>query len=316
MSTKDIINVLESHNRQIVTVTLSSAKDCADFWGEYVTSVYCILPATEITDTNGTFKYCLDDKINELLLEFRQVDTLELATSKGKLLKRFFKYFKENTGLKLDDATMGLLGDKLQYYLSNQNNTYYADFTNVINWEDGKFGKDDSCWWETYGDSRDTFINNGGWGIRFYESPDDRDGIGRTWLIPANGCLYGFNFYGIERPKVSKILKSIFAGHGITLHYKQCHIYNSCDDTIPYINGHDESNNGFVLYVDGNEPSDEYDVKMETESREKCCHCNTSIDTDYRNYQIINDDYYCDDCANKLFSSCDKCGEYYDRDIS
>lgn len=311
-TTNDILNVLRKYNHQKVTIDLSKAKDCTDFWNEFVRAVYYVLPETEIRDSGGNYLYRIDSDIRNKLDSFAKQDNLELVNKSGKLLKRFAKYYKEQTGTKLDDSTLGIIGDKLQYYLNQQSVSYVIDFSDVIDWKDGKFGKSGSCWWGTYSDSIPTFVNGGGWAIRFYDSMDDTDGIGRTWLVPSGGVLLGFNSYGIERPKVSKVIKALFAQHDIELHYQRTRIYNSCNNTIPYINESDESDNGFVLYPTDRTPEDEYDLEMESQTSEHCTHCGTSIDTEFDSYEMIGDSIYCESCAFDLFSNCDRCGEWYD----
>lgn len=304
MTTQDIINVLKEHNRQKGQITLQRAKDCSDFWSIYCSAVYF------------QFSSPLDGQLQDTLREFSEVDTLEVVNKKGRIFKRFANFWKEQRGEKLDDSTLGILGDILQRYLNGTEQTFTYDFTNVIDWEDGQFGKDDSCWWGCYSQSKDVFIDNGGWGIRFYENMDDDDGTGRTWIYPYRGMLLGFNSYGVSRPITSKVLKAIFADHGIKLHYKQASIKNSCHDDIPYING----DSGFVLYPDdinGDTVPDRYDLNMEVDSddehTEECYHCNRRINPDYDSYSIINGDIYCERCVQDNFAYCECCEEYYNQ---
>jgi hypothetical protein len=306
MTTQDIINVLNSHT-SIGTISLQRAKDCSDFWAEFCESVYHEFP---------TLKNGIEDcSMFAWLKRFASYDTLEVVNKKGRILKRFANWVKMERGVKLSDSTLGIIGDTLQRYLSSTEQTYFYDFTDVIDWDNGQFGKDDSCWWGCYKESQDVYTSNGGWGIRFYDSDfqNNDNGIGRTWIIPHHGMLLGFNSYGVSRPQTSKILKAIFAEHGIKLHYKQVSIGNSQDNEIPYING----DSGFVLYPDdmgGDNVPTSYDLNMETDrNKPRCNHCNSVLDTNYGDYNTINDEYYCESCTNRLFSYCDGCGEYYDQ---
>lgn len=309
MKTNDIVKILNEH-RDITQVILESAKDCKDFWTMLCSDVYGSIPSTIENGDNPI----IDTTLQATLQDFAEVDSLEVVNKKGRILKRFANYWKEQKGFKLPDNVMGIIGDTLQRHLNQQSRTFYYDFTDVIDWNDGQFGKESSCWWGCYSESKEVYTENGGWGIRFYENTEDTDGIGRTWILPKNGMLLGFNSYGVSRPQTSKVIKAIFADHGIKLHYKQVSIENSQNSNVPYING----DSGFVLYPDdisGDSVPDSFDIDMETSnSREHCTDCNCSLDTEYGEYEYINDNYYCSNCAHDRFSSCEYCGEWYDKD--
>jgi hypothetical protein len=305
MTTEDIIQILKEH-RSLGSVSLQRAKDCSEFWTEFCDSVYRELPAYK----DGIEDYAM----RVMLVNFSSIDTLEVVNKKGRILKRFANWVKSEHGIKLSDSVLGIIGDTLQRHLNSTEQTYFYDFTDTIDWDNGQFGKDDSCWWGCYEESQDVYISNGGWGIRFYQDDDqdDDNGIGRTWIYPHNGMLLGFNSYGVSRPQTSKVLKAIFAEHGIKLHYKRCSIENSQNDSIPYING----DSGFVLYpddVDGDDVPDSYDLDMETNNnKEHCSHCDCVLD-EY-DYYSLGEYQYCESCTNRLFSYCDGCEEYCDKD--
>jgi hypothetical protein len=308
-TTKSLIDVMKAHYRgDIKHVSLESVKDASSFWKDFTNSVWAVLPTDDLID-------CI---VRDQLKAFKDVDTLEIVNKKGRLLKRFARFYKDNTGKVLTDSQMGIIGDKLQFFISQDGSKdYYVDFTNVIDWDDGQFGKDDSCWWGCYDESKDIFTDNGGWGVRFYRDIEDEQGIGRTWILPRNGMLLCFNAYGVQRANVSKVLKSLFAEHGIILHYKRIGLYNSCNSEIPYINGDDSSGSSgsFVMYPEPMQESDiqeKYDLNMEVETQEHCRNCGDALGEYDTNR--INDYCYCDDCTNSLFSSCDNCNEYCDID--
>lgn len=304
-TTNDLILVLQSHKSEIKTVTLPAIKNCSAFWESLIAAVYMAIEE----DSKHT-----DRKVKDALLRFQESDSLDVENKAGKLLKRFARFYKDQEGEKLPNNIMGIIGDRLQYFLNQKIRTYYIDFTDSINWIDGQFGKSGSCWFGTYCDSVPTFENAGGWGIRFYNDSNksDDNGCGRTWIYPKDGMLMCFNSYGVERPVVSKVIKQVFAESGIILHYKAVEIENSQDSNIPYIN----SGTGFILYQDGinaDDLADSYDVDMEViadENHTNCEHCGDRISSYDAN--CVHDNFYCTDCTSKLFSFCDSCNEYCD----
>jgi hypothetical protein len=238
-------------------------------------------------------------------------DDLALVNKSGRLLKRFNRFVKQATGHEIDSAMLGKIGDKLQYYV-NQAKSFTIDFHDCIDWDDGMFGHSGSCWWGMYEESRDTFDNAGGWSIRFYDGMNDTQGIGRTWVYPMDDALVCFNSYGTTRADVSKVIKRVFAGHDIELHYHACEVENSNSSTIPYING----GTGFVLAESGHDflTAGNIDVDMEVEGDDRytCDHCGDRIDEDYTFSGAGGDGIYCESCYNDLFSSCERCGETFD----
>lgn len=302
MSTARLIEILEK-NRDLQRVDLPKVSNAREFWVEMAQRVYIDLPCLEDN---------LDGKIRDSMEQFADNDSLELLNKQGKLLKRFGKYFKGLNGFPLDDKYMGIIGDKLQFYVSQETRPFYVDIVDRIDWNDGMFGKSDSCWWGCYSDSRECFIEGGGWGIRFYDSMDDNQGIGRMWIMPKYNVLLCFNTYGVQRAQASKVLKAIFDKEGIELHYSKCKLYNSHNSDIPYINtdANSGSSGAFVLYDDESYLRDRYDIDCEYEqdNRRTCEHCNRRVDDDETNY--VNDSIYCDRCVSNLFSYCDRCDEY------
>jgi len=304
MNTEDIVQILKQH-RGIEEVVLEKSKDLKEVWENFIYAVY----------HNALIeKMFWDEKLRDQLLDFELCDSLEIVTKKGRVLKRFAFFYKTQTGEGIPDNIMGILGDLLQSLITKENSLkFFLDFTNNFDWNDGDFGKSGSCWWGTYSDSLPTFEQGGGWCVRFYN--ENHDGIGRTWLYPDPECgvLLGFNSYGVERGKVSKSIKRIFAQHNIELHYSRCNIENSNSSSIPYING----GTGFVLYTDDISPEKEYDLDMEViedENHETCDGCGCRINTDDGEYNSVGDYIYCQSCTDDKLSFCDKCQEFCDKD--
>jgi hypothetical protein len=242
-------------------------------------------------------------------------DDLSLVNKSGRLLKRFNKFIKLATGHDIDSAMQGKIGDKLQYFV-NQAKTFVIDFHDSIDWQDGMYGHSGSCWFPggCYEESSEVFDDNGGWSIRFYRDMDDTQGIGRTWIVPMDDGIVAFNCYGPSRAEVSKIIKKVFAGHDVELHYKSVSVYNSNDNDIPYVN----SGTGFVLAESGhdflNEDRIDLDWEVSGRGRYSCDHCGDRVDEDYTYSGPGGDGTYCESCYNDRFSTCEKCCETFDND--
>jgi hypothetical protein len=242
-------------------------------------------------------------------------DDLSLVNKSGRLLKRFNKFVKLATGHDLDNATQGKLGDKLQYFV-NAAKTFVIDFHDSIDWQDGMYGHSGSCWFPggCYEESSEVFDDNGGWSIRFYRDMDDTYGTGRTWVVPMENGIVAFNCYGPSRAEVSKIIKKVFAGHDVELHYKSVSVYNSQDDNIPYVN----SGTGFVLAESGHDFLSEDRIDLDWEisghGRYSCDHCGDRVNEDDYFSGPNGDGIYCESCYNDLFSTCEKCCETFDND--
>jgi hypothetical protein len=335
LTTAAIRDILGEH-REKMTVQLSKPDNAADFWNSLFSDFSYVI----YKDDSKKWEQDVDEhqriylnndfpkdviSIERLAYYFKAggfpmldgnestADDLSLVNKSGRLLKRFNRFVKLSKGYDIDNATMGKLGDKLQYYVS-RTESYTIDFHDCIDWDDGMYGHSGSCWWGQHGESRETFDNAGGWSIRFYDGIDDKRGIGRTWLVPMDDALVCFNSYGVERPNVSKIIKQVFAEHGVELHYHKCEVYNGQDSTIPYING----GTGFVLAESGHSylSDDSIDVDMEVikDNRYTCDCCGDRIDDGETYSGPDGDGTYCESCYNDRFSNCERCGETYDTD--
>lgn len=316
MNTSDLIKVMKD-NTKINKVSLGIARDASEFWAALSTKFYHELPDYDETMIPNCRELDMrtDLKIKHVMESFAQIDSLELVNKQGRIIKRFAKYFKQETGYKFSDELAGKLGDSLQYFVNQAAQDFFLDFTNDFNWNDGQFGHHGSCWWGTYKDSLPTFQNGGGWAIRFYEDMNQNNinGCGRTWIFPKDGMLMCFNSYGVSRPQTSKVIKSIYKDAGIVLHYKAVELENSQNDTIPYIN----SGTGFILFPDGineSELDDRYDLDIETteDERYSCYGCGCRIDEGEEFY--TNGETWCESCHSNRFSYCEKCDEYHDSD--
>jgi hypothetical protein len=329
LTTARIREILDMHREKAI-VQLDPPTDAKNFWMsifEGLESCYIMYQKdTKVwkVDAQGRrdrYYYVDSPTAEDWPLEVHAVsfknsgDDLSLVNKSGRLLKRFNKFVKLATGHDIDSAMQGKIGDKLQYFV-NAAKTFVIDFHDAIDWKDGMYGHSDSCWFPggCYEKSSEVFDENGGWSIRFYRDMNDTQGIGRTWVVPMDNGIVAFNCYGPSRADVSKIIKKVFAGHDVELHYKSVSVYNSNDDNIPYIN----SGTGFVLAESGHDFLDANYVNLDWEvnddSRYICDACGNRISEDDYFCGLNGDSIYCQSCYEDIFSVCDKCNETCDRD--
>jgi hypothetical protein len=337
LTTARIREILNQHREKMI-VQLDPPTDAKNFWGDIFNDFEHIIYDDESkkwgknyekwSQTYNHNSYPADvSALNQYAYYFAREgfplqngknwegDDLSLVNKSGRLLKRFNKFVKLATGHDIDSAMQGKIGDKLQYFV-NRAKTFVIDFHDSIDWEDGMYGHSGSCWFPggCYEESSEVFDNNGGWSIRFYRDMDDTQGIGRTWVVPMDNGIVAFNCYGPSRADVSKIIKKVFAGHDIKLHYKSVSVYNSQDDNIPYVN----SGTGFVLAESGHDFLSEERIDLDWEvsgrGRYSCDRCGDRIHEDDTFSGANGDGIYCESCYSDRFSSCEKCGETCDRD--
>jgi len=238
----------------------------------------------------------------------------------GKFPKRFSSMIYKMTGEKLSVEQLteiGNLYDRCRY--SNKN--FYVRLTNNFDWRDGQYGKDGSCWWASYGSSRDTLHEYGGMACLFYPdetSKSDSSGIGRMWIYPqSDDVVAAFNYYGPEQSRhaaavVARLLEQltnepwVFGSRGVS------------SVGGMYVNG----DSAFVIYrknagltIDSEFCFHFHEVSKGTyfECGETCENCGNSYDEDEMTY-VDGRGYYCDDCLSDNFFCCDRCGEYESRD--
>lgn len=145
-STKELINFMNCH-RRITRVDIPITSDAVMFWPDFAVSVNNN-PKSEISAV----------RINN----FAKTDDLSFVNKKGKLLKRFAKWYKSEYDEEISNGQMGILGDILQYHIQESGKPMFVDFTDIFDWEDGQFGKSGSCYWGLYSESIPTLQEGGG----------------------------------------------------------------------------------------------------------------------------------------------------------
>ena len=231
----------------------------------------------------------------------------EYITKEGRFIKRFDKAYREIRKIKLSQTAKTLIGEIVREIANKV--IYKVDFVNRINWRNGEYGKDDSCWWGCYSESKDIFINGGGWAIRFYDKDDN--GIGRVWCFPFEDSrtfvLFNayLNFNGGSLDQFARMLANLCGG----LKYKRVRLINQEEDNdYPYINDH----KGYAVSFTG-EFEREYDMDIgERKPKYSCSYCGDGLMEDECYHG--NDGIYCENCYNRFYAECGWCNIIYLKD--
>lgn len=253
------------------------------------------------------------------------VISLDLVNKNGKFSKRFSKEFKNLFGIKLSDSCISKIGNSYDLSLYSPDKIYYR-IQRDINWDNGDFGKDDSCWWNMYGTSRSVFTNNGGFAILRYREINQinyDEGIGRIWIMPlTSDSFIAFNAYGFSNKESNSVLndlgKRVFNVDDIYIKKARLKFINS----IPYINTHEDSNDDNNIWIISNNQNVNEINKIKItfnieadiyESFSKCEFCDCTY-SDSNLSQIDNYGLICDECRDEHFYSCDICNRLVRRD--
>lgn len=90
-------------------------------------------------------------------------------------------------GIKLEPATISEVGNLARQY-SDDTSEYHIEFTRDLNQSAAYFYHEDSCWWQSYSNSRCALKNWGGLAMRTFAGADDDhdDPSGRVFLFPLD----------------------------------------------------------------------------------------------------------------------------------
>lgn len=100
-------------------------------------------------------------------------------TKQGNYAKRLSRMAYKSYHLKLTPEHMAAIGT-----IAREHSTpvdFEVEVTRQLNLPASQFVHSDSCWWQSYGQSRCMFKTNGGFGLRTFEN--DRP-TGRAWVMP------------------------------------------------------------------------------------------------------------------------------------
>lgn len=123
---------------------------------------------------------------------------------RGKLTTRINKLIRSELRFKMSSARIDRIGDTLQKNMNSAKN-YIFDFTQELNWIDGDFGDEGSCFWGG-GPTRAYMRANDFWAIRFYRK--NGRGFARAWVLPITeiDSLVITNCYGHRSYVIADVL--------------------------------------------------------------------------------------------------------------
>jgi len=245
----------------------------------------------------------------------------DLDKSKGKITKRIKKHVFKTWEHKLTDSQISNIGNNINNNLIIPD-SYYYDFNDNFNWQDGDFGDSGSCFWDGRENAKDMIQSESGFALRLYDT--DRNGIGRIWIIPIENGMILFNGYLNDNydSTPTKLISNIFE----QILINDFGLKTNDDFYIKKIGLDNRDSSGGTLWINSDSgfmfSLKEYDYgsydfnisEYPNDNYQVCFECSFDIDTEYHEYHIQNENYYCNDCFNNLFSYCEYCNDYHDSD--
>jgi hypothetical protein len=169
----------------------------------------CESPATQFTvrndgeqpltnDTRVTVTLpagCIDDvgmsRIRRLLMDRGMYDASYLVkevgvqwqTKQGNFTKRLSRLVYNTLKQAIQPAELSQIG-----CIARDHSTavdFHIETTRYLNMSAEDFYHEDSCWWQSYSESRCTLKSNGGFGLRSFS--DSGEVTGRAWVMPLTG---------------------------------------------------------------------------------------------------------------------------------
>lgn len=218
----------------------------------------------------------------------------------GTFPKRVSKFYFERMRLKCPQSFLSHIGNLARDH-STEPLTHTFEFVDHADWTPGEFGDSGSCWWGSYEQGKEIFLDAGGMAVRFYDS--EGDGLGRAWFAKYRTGYIVFNGYGMGGDSTLKIAQIV--AHYLGMSYKRIHLTNHND--LMYIN----SDMGYAI---GEASAIERFNSVEFEYGERgytCDHCGETVGEDYTFSGPNGHGTYCESCYYNLFSSCENCCETF-----
>lgn len=111
-------------------------------------------------------------------------------TKRGNFTKRLSSAFYKKFKMKLPAVLISSIGNMARANTADETE-WFIEFTRDLNQSAEAFANSESCWWQSYYESRCALKNWGGMGIRSYSDEDDSSDrpSGRAWIQPLNEDL-------------------------------------------------------------------------------------------------------------------------------
>jgi len=235
------------------------------------------------------------------------------STYAGTLPKRVARILKKN-GYKFTAQEIAEFGERARRFV-DEGTPVYLDRTTSIDWGDGDFGDEGSCYWGTNSGARDALMADGGGAFRVWIEGEGYHyhriwhhgfkGVGRVWYVVRNNRLVLWNAYG--RNQLLWWARALATAMG--LDYKKVDLTNNGDTGgLVYINC-----GGYVVGKDANSARDSLDLEGETRGHGGdydyyCNACDTGLDGD--DVYWVQGDAFCENCAQDA-DRCEHCEEMF-----
>lgn len=110
-------------------------------------------------------------------------------TTRGNFTRRLSSAYYKATKAKFPDGVLSKIGNLARAH-SDDSSEWYVEFTRDLNLSAEDFYHEDSCWWQSYYESRCALKGWGGIGLRSFDDPERSDSVsGRAWVQPLNSDL-------------------------------------------------------------------------------------------------------------------------------
>lgn len=134
---------------------------------------------TSTTDEERTAAYQKRSKWYYLASDVHRMDT-RWQTKDGNFTKRLSKLAHKSQGLKIPPAILTRIGNIARD--NSQGADVSIEITRDLNLSAADFYHEDSCWWQSYSESRCALKTNGGIGLRTFTQYNSVSG--RAWIMP------------------------------------------------------------------------------------------------------------------------------------
>lgn len=241
--------------------------------------------------------------------QFDWVWLVERGELSGTFPKRVAKHYRRAYNIKCPDSFIAEIGNLSKRH-SEEGETFRFDFTSRIDWQEGEFGDDGSCFWDDRAGAKAMLQDNHGLAIRFYDQYGGP--LGRALFFRMHFRRHvvwnGYGFPGDATLTITRVMSG-FLG----LPYGQIELRNcGTASGVMWING------GRAFMV----APDDYlaitrgiDLCWEEQHKSCCHHCGILLPLYEIRYGPDNK-AFCDDCFGDHCAYCDFCdGTYWSDEV-